>query len=83
MLETIERLNLSVGDEPQGNDSYLPSADAYYSTPSTSNRIIITKISSQISNLTIYYEEDELSLELEAWDALSDEALVNFEAMLD
>jgi len=81
---TAKRIEFdSFVDEPQENDSGLASANVYYSTPSTSNRLVVTKISSQLPGF--YFDEDdfELSLEFEAWDSLSDEALINFEASLE
>ena len=92
-----QQYDFFVVDEPRENDTQAASANIYYSTPSTSNRIIITRISSQTTGLMNYLDvseydsqsllqeqfEDDLSLELEAWDTLSDEALTNFEAMLE
>jgi hypothetical protein len=80
MVENVHRFeDISVVDEPMENDSQLPSANIYYSTSSTSNRIIVTKISSQIPAL-FYFDDDQSWYWSSYWQEMEREATKNLEA---
>ena len=66
--------DISVVDEPLENDSRLPSANIYYSMPSTRNRIYVTKISSQIPEL-VY--DDQSWYWSSYWQEMEQEATKN------
>ena len=71
--------DISVVDEPQENESRLPSANIYYSTPSTKNRIVVTKISSQIPTLYLDVDDDQSWYWSDHWQAMEREATKNLQ----
>jgi hypothetical protein len=80
MNEKIQVDDISVVDEPQENESQLPSANIYYSTPSTKNRIdFFTKISSQISALYLDIDDDQSWYWSDRWQAMEREATKNLQ----
>lgn len=71
--------DISVVDEPQENESRLPSANIYYSTPSTKNRIVVTKVSSQIPTLYLDIDDDQSWYWSDYWQTMEREATKNLQ----
>lgn len=80
MSGTYQSDDISVVDEPQENEIRLPSASIYYSTPSTKNRIVVTKVSSQIPTLYLDMDDDQSWYWSDHWQTMEREATDNLQA---